>query len=214
MATDTGCRIIEVIPNSKSRDQIGRENINNLSEYFEYKFGFKESEGYFTALYNFASSLAGYSLVVYFLNIKNRHNGIILIDDKGRMIHIDFGYMLETCPNNLNIEAPLKLTKEIEELLGGTSGKGFKIYQELMVKRFLALRRRSKDLIMIIDSFIESELSCFRSNAVENFILRFRIELSDKNARTFILYLIAESSQKFRTWMYDQYQKFANNIAF
>lgn len=214
IATDTGCGIIEVIPNSKSRDQIGRENINNLSEYFEYKFGFKESESYISALCNFASSLAGYSLVVYFLNIKDRHNGNIMIDDKGRLIHIDFGYMLETSPGNLNIEAPLKLTKEIEELLGGVSGKGFKIYQELMVKGFLALRRRSKDLVMVVDSFIESELSCYRSNAVENFLLRFRLELSDKSARAFILSLIAESSQKFRTWMYDQYQKLTNNIAF
>lgn len=214
IATEAGCGIIEVIPNSKSRDQIGRENINNLSEYFEYKFGFKESEGYLTALYNFASSLAGYSLVVYFLNIKDRHNGNIMIDDKGRMIHIDFGYMLETSPGNLNIEAPLKLTKEIEELLGGTSGKGFRIYQDLMVKGFLALRRRSKELVMMMDSFVESKLSCYKDNAVENFILRFRFELSDKNARTFILSLIAESSQKFRTWMYDQYQKLTNNISF
>ncbi|UYI26243.1 phosphoinositide 4-kinase [Encephalitozoon cuniculi] len=214
MATSSGTGIIEVIPNSKSRDQIGKENINNLLEYFEYKFGFKESEGYLTAICNFASSLAGYSLVGYFLNIKDRHNGNIMIDDQGRMIHIDFGYMLEMSPGNLNIEAPLKLTKEIEELLGGTSGKGFEIYQELMVKGFLALRRRSKDLVMMVDSFVDSELPCYRRNAVENFILRFRFELSDKNARRFVLSLIAESSQKFRTWMYDQYQKITNNIAF
>ncbi|WEL39808.1 phosphatidylinositol 4-kinase [Encephalitozoon hellem] len=214
MATSSGTGIIEVIPNSKSRDQIGKENINNLSEYFEYKFGFKESEGYLTAICNFASSLAGYSLVVYFLNIKDRHNGNIMIDDRGRMIHIDFGYMLEMSPGNLNIEAPLKLTKEIEELLGGVSGKGFKIYQDLMVKGFLALRRRSKDLVMMMDSFADSKLPCYKKNAVENFVLRFRLELSDKNARRFVLSLIAESSQKFRTWMYDQYQKITNNIAF
>ncbi|ADM12530.1 phosphatidylinositol 4-kinase [Encephalitozoon intestinalis ATCC 50506] len=214
IATSPGTGIIEVIPNSKSRDQIGKENINNLSEYFEYKFGFKESEGYLTAICNFASSLAGYSLVVYFLNIKDRHNGNIMIDDKGRMIHIDFGYILEMSPGNLNIEAPLKLTKEIEELLGGISGKGFEIYQELMVKGFLALRRHSKDLVMMVDSFSNSRLPCYKKNAVENFALRFRLELSDKNARRFVQSLIAESSQKFRTWMYDQYQKITNNIAF
>lgn len=214
IATSAGTGVIEVIPNSKSRDQIGKENINNLSEYFEYKFGFKESEGYLAAICNFASSLAGYSLVVYFLNIKDRHNGNIMIDDQGRMIHIDFGYMLETSPGNLNIEAPMKLTKEIEELLGGVSGKGFEIYQELMIKGFLALRRQSKDLVMMMDSFIESRLPCYKKNAIENFILRFRFELSDKNAGRFVQSLIAESSQKFRTWMYDQYQKLTNNIAF
>ena len=42
---------------------------------------------------NFVESLAGYCLFNYIFNVKDRHNGNIMIDNKGHLVHIDFGFM-------------------------------------------------------------------------------------------------------------------------
>ena len=62
--------------------------------------------------------------VVVCLQVKDRHNGNILIDLDGHIIHIDFGFMLSNSPGSVNFEnAPFKLTRELLEVWrGGGTG--------------------------------------------------------------------------------------------
>ena len=48
----------------------------------------------------------------------HRHNGNILVDSEGHIIHIDFGFVLANSPgNNLGFESsPFKLTPEFAEV--------------------------------------------------------------------------------------------------
>ncbi len=70
---------------------------------------------------NFINSLAAYSVVSYILQIKDRHNGNILVDDHGNLIHIDFGFVFDWSPGkDMRFEsANFKFTKEFIKILGG-----------------------------------------------------------------------------------------------
>lgn len=52
------------------------------------------------------------------MHAQDRHNGNILLDDAGCIVHIDFGFMLSNSPGGVNFEtAPFKLTRELLEVL-------------------------------------------------------------------------------------------------
>ena len=81
---------------------LGREKVNNLFEYveclsfshpslfsyFKIKYGSIDTIEYQKARNNFIKSMAAYSVITYILQFKDRHNGNIMIDEEGHIIHI------------------------------------------------------------------------------------------------------------------------------
>lgn len=67
---------------------------------------------YLVAIFYFLTS---FSITV---QVKDRHNGNLLMDEEGHIIHIDFGFLLSNSPGGVNFEsAPFKLTRELLEVL-------------------------------------------------------------------------------------------------
>ena len=87
---------------------------SRIIDYFRLQFGNEKQRTFKLARDNFCKSLAAYSLVCYILQVKDRHNGNIMIDIEGHIMHIDFGFYLSNAPGKgVKFEsAPFKLTEE------------------------------------------------------------------------------------------------------
>ncbi|KAF9906504.1 phosphatidylinositol-4- kinase [Linnemannia zychae] len=217
VATAPGCGMIDVIPNSISRDQLGREKVNNLQDYFVTKYGGIDSIEYQKARNNFIQSVASYSVISYLLQFKDRHNGNIMIDDEGHVIHIDFGFILDISPGgNINFESsPFKLTSEMIQIMGSSvEDQGYRWFCELCVKAFLASRPYAEQIMQLVSLMLESGLPCFRGETIKRMRSRFQLDRSERSAAEFILERVDESYLNKRTVLYDSFQKATNGIPY
>lgn len=82
------CGVIDVVPNATSRDEMGRAKVNDLLDFFVAKYGGQDTIAFQKARMNFIQSMAAYSVACYILQIKDRHNGNIMIDGEGHIVHI------------------------------------------------------------------------------------------------------------------------------
>lgn len=172
-----------------------------MREFFEMCFGNSYSIQYSNAISNFVKSLVGYSLITYLLQVKDRHNGNILLDDQGHIVHIDFGFILGDSPGfNINWEsAPFKFTNEYLQLLGGVESVWFKQFEELFIRGFECLQRHAGEIATIVHLFYGEN----RKGAAESIHARLVFPTSQLDIQK----LIGESLDNWRTKQYDWYQK-------
>ncbi len=67
---------------------MGRAKVNDLLDFFVAKYGGEDTIEFQKARLNFIQSMAAYSVVCYILQVKDRHNGNIMIDGEGHIVHI------------------------------------------------------------------------------------------------------------------------------
>ncbi len=215
-ATAPGCGVIDVLPNSISRDMLGREAVNGLYDYFVSKYGSEDSVRFQEARNNFVKSMAAYSVISYILQFKDRHNGNIMVDDAGHILHIDFGFCFDIAPGGVKFErAPFKLTAEMVQVMGGDiNGQSYRWFEELCVKGFLAARLHVESLSRIVLLMMQSGLPCFKPETILNFKNRFVLEKTEREAATYMRGLIKTSFASVSTGVYDRFQLVTNGIPY
>ncbi|KAL6945455.1 hypothetical protein ACO0QE_002908 [Hanseniaspora vineae] len=200
-----------------NRDMLGREAVNGLYEWFVNKFGDENSMDFEIARLNFIKSLAGYSVISYLLQFKDRHNGNIMYDDMGHILHIDFGFIFDIVPGGVKFEAvPFKLTKEMVKILGGSkNSKYFLLFEKLCCQAFLQLRWQHEFIIKCIEPMLDSGLPCFKANkTIKNLKNRFVLGKDDLQAAQYMKHLINKSYESVYTKGYDEFQKLTNGIPY
>jgi hypothetical protein len=219
LCTGYNTGIVEVLADSISLDGLKKTpGFTTLINYFNKTYN-TSAERLLLAKYNFMASLAAYSLFSYILLIKDRHNGNLLIDSEGHILHIDFGFLLSIAPGgSFSMEtAPFKLTEEMVELLGGLDSPLFGEFVTAFTKGFIALQANCENILSAINMLsINSTFPCFQNKPVpqilEKLKARFRSELSVKDAVKHCLDLITNSYGHYGTRQYDTFQYYTNGI--
>jgi hypothetical protein len=219
LCTGSNAGIVEVLSDSISLDALKKTSgFTSLTNYFN-KTYCVSPERLMLAKYNFMASLAAYSLYSYILLIKDRHNGNLLIDHEGHILHIDFGFLLSIAPGgSFSVEtAPFKLTEEMVELMGGLDSPLFGEFVTAFTKGFIALQANCENIISAITLLsINSTFPCFQGKSAQQILEklknRFRSELNVKDAVKHCLDLITNSYGHYGTRQYDTFQYYTNGI--
>ncbi|KAI8140268.1 kinase-like domain-containing protein [Fennellomyces sp. T-0311] len=226
LVTSDSSGLIETIRNTISIHSIKKDaytrgwntkgTIFTLSDYYERHFGPPTSDKFIKAQDAFMRSLAGYSIACYILQMKDRHNGNILIDNDGHLIHIDFGFLLSNSPGSVGFEmAPFKLPQEYIDILGGIHGEKFAEYKALMKAGFLAVRKHCENIILLVEMMCkDSKLPCFQNGeqTVQQLRERFQLQLTEPQAEEFVDKMIMSSCCNVFTRLYDTYQYYSQGI--
>ncbi|RNF21588.1 putative phosphatidylinositol 4-kinase alpha [Trypanosoma cruzi] len=233
VTTGRDSAVIECVPRAMSRDQIGKLVESNLAEYFVQTYGHPESVTFHRARECFIRSMASYSVASFVLNVKDRHNGNLMIDAHGHLVHIDFGFLFDFSPGgDINFESsPFKLTAEMVQLMGCPVGHGngtvqshslskalvdpeaYNLFRDLTVRCYLAVRQYARQICVLVELMLGSGLPCFKPRkTIRDLAWRLSMQMSEVEAAEFMLRLISESRGNLRTVLYDRYQNFAEGI--
>ncbi|KDP42612.1 hypothetical protein JCGZ_24386 [Jatropha curcas] len=220
LVTSSYTALIETIPDTASLHSLKSRypNITSLRDFFVAKYE-ENSPSFKLAQRNFVESMAGYSLVCYLLQVKDRHNGNLLLDEEGHIIHIDFGFMLSNSPGGVNFEsAPFKLTRELLEVMDsdaeGVPSEFFDYFKVLCIQGFLTCRKHAERIILLVEMLQDSGFPCFKGGprTIQNLRKRFHLSLTEEQCVSLVLSLISSSLDAWRTRQYDYYQRVLNGI--
>jgi len=188
-----------------------------MYQYFIEKFGNLDSAKFKKAQLNFIRSLAGYSVFSYIVQTKDRHNGNIMIDNNGNILHIDFGFIFDWSPGgDMRFEsADFKFTKEMVKILGGSKkSKAYQLFVTKTIQGFLAVRKFAAQIKDLVYFAYHSGLPCFKTKSMKLLDKRFRSDLSECEAADAMRKIINDAHQKWTTKVYDQVQYVQNKIAY
>mmetsp|Transcript_3576 Transcript_3576/g.8610 ORF Transcript_3576/g.8610 Transcript_3576/m.8610 type:complete len:1175 (-) Transcript_3576:71-3595(-) len=226
LSTSASTGLLEFNQDSTSLDGLKKSEHypkeGGLRKYYENTYGGPDSVSFKAAQRNFMQSLAGYSVVCYLLGLKDRHNGNIMIDMYGHMIHIDYGFCMGMCVGHeLTLErAPFKFTQEYVDVMGGIDSECYKEFVRLFVEGMMEARNKCHIALGLVEIMMyKSNYPCFSGRrygggqALRGFRERLMLDIPDELAERKAKDLIKKARDHWGTRAYDSFQQWSNGYA-
>ncbi|KAK1876122.1 Phosphatidylinositol 4-kinase beta [Dissostichus eleginoides] len=167
------------------------------------------TEEFLSAQRNFVQSVAGYSLICYLLQVKDRHNGNILLDSEGS----HHPHRLRLHPLQLASKprfetSAFKLTSEFVDVMGGLDGDMFIYYKMLMLQGLIAARKHMEKVLQIVEIMQQGN----ESHTIRGLKERFHMSLTEEQLQVLVEQLVDGSMRSITTKLYDSFQYVTNGI--
>merc|ERR550534_718842 len=205
LATSPDAGFLEFVTNSNAIARILADYNNDIMEFL--RTHNKKGKAQQTALKNFVMSCAGYCVITYLLGIGDRHLDNLLLTTKGRLVHIDFGYIFGEDPKKPFVP-PMKICKEMIDCMGGNKGVHYEDFSRNIILVYKCLRRNANLILNLIMLMSYGE-EAFMQNAAGYVEEKFALNLEDASAQARILDLVEESVSALMPQVVEVFHKWA-----
>ncbi|KAL1524325.1 hypothetical protein AB1Y20_019225 [Prymnesium parvum] len=218
---DTG--LIETITSAQDIDNLKKTpGYTSLRQLFITRYGPPSGDKFKVAQDNFVKSLAAYSVVMWILMLRDRHNGNLMLDSEGHYFHIDFGFVLGHSTGKqiggLVECSPFKLTAEYVELMDGVGSPVYAKFCDSCIKAMVASRTHGETICTMIEIVgTRSVFPCFGVFSLKHVVKKLRerlfmhLEVSEVDAA--FRKKIALTSGHWGSRWYDKFQNLQRGIA-
>jgi len=190
LATAEEDGMVEQIP-SDSLASVIKQSDGNIQRFLK---SHNSEENMQQVLDNFVKSCAGYCVITYILGIGDRHLDNLLLTRVGNLFHIDFGFILGADPKML--PPPMKLCKEMVDGMGGRNSTYYNAFRQYCCESYNILRKSSNLILNLFSLMRDSNIASISTDPEKSVLKvqeKFRLELTDEEARATIEALLEES---------------------
>ena len=108
-----------------------------------------------------------------------------------------------------------KLNHEMVALMGGRDSQGYRMFSELTVKAFLAIRPYTDQLVDTVHLMLGTGLPSFKGEpTIKRLRDRFQPQLSEQAAADYMVGVIKNANENYRSVVYDEFQRLQNGIPY